>query len=210
MGTTPIEKCKYDAVKCRVALNNAELEDGVHNIYEKPVNQEPSDPGDPSYANAQNFNTTEHQVIRPKNPVRRSVSYEGLDASEMVWRAHESCNYQDDTFDESEISPMVQRSPKLGDDSTGEHTSTLDLPEHLLILTPRPIHKITVFGPDAPGVEFCACESRDYKGDKGALNAPKLPNLCNDFANAYVSPPLPPKPIVHRTEGEEQGESQTH
>ncbi|EUB54109.1 hypothetical protein EGR_11030 [Echinococcus granulosus] len=50
-----------------------------------------------------------------------------------------------DTFDESEISPMIQRSPKLGHDPTGEHTTTSDLAEHLLILTPRLIRKITVY-----------------------------------------------------------------
>uniref|UniRef100_A0A915ET96 Uncharacterized protein n=1 Tax=Echinococcus canadensis TaxID=519352 RepID=A0A915ET96_9CEST len=284
------KECKYDAVKCRVALNNAAMEDGAptmhngsrqatnrfatdalpprnmqdHNIYEEPVNQETSDPGTLFKLS---LNSKPH-ILKNRFKLICAKLELMIYTVGVVWRAHESRNYQvrdvtvllditnhlssqpctvssgkhtyrtdalsvaGGTFDESEISPMVQRSPKLGHDPTGEYTTTSDLPEHLLILTPRvcpllhlslSLMKILIMLADQlgfccitvpggeylqlvevfkmrliayhtqnhgiSGVEFRACESRDYKGDEGALNAPKSPNLYSKLViqNPYVN-----------------------
>ncbi|KAH9279242.1 hypothetical protein ECG_08220 [Echinococcus granulosus] len=164
------KECNYDAVKCCVALNNkivedvmAKLRDGSrvdtkrcatdalprsnmrdHVIYDIPGYQETSNPDYLSYANATNINTTDRQEIRSENSVRRSASYQKPGAPGVEFRACGSRDYESDTFDEDEIPPNDIRSPESGYNVPGERIATSDLPEHLLILSPRPIHKITV------------------------------------------------------------------
>ncbi|EUB60184.1 hypothetical protein EGR_04894 [Echinococcus granulosus] len=168
-----LQACNYDAVKCCVALNNkivedvmAKLRDGSrvdtkrcatdalprsnmrdHVIYDIPGYQETSNPDYLSYANATNINTTDRQEIRSENS---------------------------DTFDEDEIPPNDIRSPESGYNVPGERIATSDLPEHLLILSPR-------------------------RNEATPYASSEWPKISNDSANVYASTLSLPKPSVHET-----------
>ncbi|CDS38211.1 expressed protein [Echinococcus multilocularis] len=186
------KKCNYDAVKCRVAMTNIIVDNGLamlregcrvatnrcvadtlpprnmgdHVIYDIPCYQETSNSDDLSYANATNVNTTDRQKLRSEDPYRRSTSYQRPGASGVEFRACGSCDHERDAFDEDDIPPNDIGSPEPGYDVPGERIATSDLPEHLLILSPRPLHRITVVQrPGASGVEFRACGSCDHERD---------------------------------------------
>ncbi|KAL5106076.1 hypothetical protein TcWFU_001988 [Taenia crassiceps] len=182
------KECNHDVARCRVAINNAIMEDcrfillGGNPLSDAPLvrNARNNDRyaalndlrADRVYVNEGNFNTSKRQICRSENAVRRNVACQRPCTLGRACLLHDSRGDQD-VFDKDESSQEDHRSLESRDDPIYMHADLLDCPRSILVQSEKPIRNVTVY--ERPCTPGRACLLHDSRGDQDNEKGPVDP-----------------------------------